>query len=224
MDESREYAEHGAICIRELFSPELAQAVTYQMSRQVARFGEKMLAPPVVGNKRCYEAYCYQFPVLLTLLWGLTPRIEQATGANLLPTYSYFRTYQHGDLCRVHCDRPACEHSVSLTLGYSDDHEWALEVGRDIVPEDQRASRRGADDFGDAPFMRFSMRPGDAVVYRGVEHLHGRTRPNPNGWSAHLFLHWVDRNGPHADCAFDGKPVSGASDFRFPAEPEATSV
>jgi hypothetical protein len=25
---------------------------------------------------------------------------------------------------------------------------------------------------------------------------HGRTTPNPNGWSAHLFLHWVERGAP----------------------------
>jgi len=41
------------------------------------------------------------------------------------------------------------------------------------------------------------------VLYRGVQRRHGRTRPNPNGWSAHLFLHWVERGGPYADFAFD---------------------
>jgi hypothetical protein len=40
-------------------------------------------------------------------------------------------------------------------------------------------------------------------MYRGVNHRHGRIEPNPNRWSAHLFLHWVDANGPFADQAFD---------------------
>jgi len=47
------------------------------------------------------------------------------------------------------------------------------------------------------------MRAGDAVLYRGVNHRHGRIEPNPIRWSAHLFLHWVDANGPFADQAFD---------------------
>jgi hypothetical protein len=37
------------------------------------------------------------------------------------------------------------------------------------------------------------MNVGDAVLYRGVNHRHGRLRPNPNAWSANLFLHWIDR-------------------------------
>ena len=57
-----------------------------------------------------------------------------------------------------------------------------------------------------------AMGVGDAVAYRGVDHRHGRITPNPNAWSAHLFLHWVDPDGPFADQAFDGagepKPVN----------------
>ena len=53
---------------------------------------------------------------LTTFLWGLTRIIEQLTGADLLPSYDYFRIYQKDDFCRVHSDRPSCEHSVSLTL------------------------------------------------------------------------------------------------------------
>ena len=47
------------------------------------------------------------------------------------------------------------------------------------------------------------MGSGDAVMYQGVNHRHGRLQPNPNSWSAHLFLHWVDADGPHSDQAFD---------------------
>jgi hypothetical protein len=54
------------------------------------------------------------------------------------------------------------------------------------------------------------MSAGDAVMYRGVNHRHGRLDPNPNSWSAHLFLHWVDPNGPYADHAFDRANVEAA--------------
>jgi len=60
-----------------------------------------------------------------------------------------------------------------------------------------------------------SMNVGDAVAYRGVEHRHGRTMPNPNRWSAHLFLHWVDPQGPHAERAFDGKGAPEPVELTF---------
>jgi hypothetical protein len=60
-----------------------------------------------------------------------------------------------------------------------------------------------------------AMEVGDAVAYQGVDHRHGRTTPNPNRWSAHLFLHWVDPDGPHRDQAFDGKGTQEPVDFTF---------
>jgi hypothetical protein len=47
-------------------------------------------------------------------------------------------------------------------------------------------------------------------MYRGVNHRHGRIEPNPNRWSAHLFMHWVDANGRFADEAFDKVAVQKA--------------
>src|SRR3546814_5356521 len=96
--------------------PEVAAAMAYQISLQVRKSGGQCLAPPVITSKACYEIYCYQWPVLLTFLWAMTPKVEAIVGRPLLPSYSYFRTYQQGDVCRIHADRPACEHSVSLTL------------------------------------------------------------------------------------------------------------
>jgi hypothetical protein len=48
-----------------------------------------------------------------------------------------------------------------------------------------------------------------------VNHRHGRITPNPNGWSVHLFMHWVDRNGPHRGHAFDGKVTQAKTSFDF---------
>ena len=47
------------------------------------------------------------------------------------------------------------------------------------------------------------MQPGDAVLYRGIDRRHGRTSPNPNQWSAHLFCHWVAADGPYRHLAFE---------------------
>ena len=71
------------------------------------------------------------------------------------------------------------------------------------------------DDFGDESVSSLPMEIGDAVAYPGVTRRHGRAVPNINGSSAHLFLHWVDRDGPHAAQAFDGAGVPPRVNLSF---------
>lgn len=144
------------------------------------------------------------FTPLKFMLWGLTPFMRNMTGNNLAPSYNFFRIYRQGDVCRVHSDRPSCDHSVSLTLGYSEGSKWALDVA--TTPSLKRKSI--SDTFGAEPFSSIEMNVGDAVAYRGVEMRHGRMTPNPNTWSAHMFLHWVDLDGPYKEFAFEGDDLT----------------
>ncbi len=216
MSPSSEYGERGAVLLQRLVPAEIAHALAHQLAQKVARQGAQLLVPPSIGNKPCYELYGYQWPLLVTFLWGMTPRIAELVGRELLPTYCYFRTYQAGDVCRVHSDRPACEHSLSLTLAYADDRPWALAVADHPVDDARRKTDRGDPDFGDEPYSEHPMLPGDGVLYRGYDYRHGRPSGNPNRWSAHLFMHWISRDGPFAEDAFDRQPLLGPVDFRFP--------
>lgn len=215
MNPEHEYSRRGATLLKSLFPKEIVSAMAHQISLQVSRAGSQTLTKASLGNKPCHEASCVRWPVLETFLWGLTPRISDLTGKNLLPTYAYFRTYQQGDVCRIHSDRPACEHSLSLTLAYSDDIQWPLAVADLPFDPSESAGVTGMDHFGSTPSTAFPMSPGDAVLYRGKDYCHGRPMPNPNRWSAHLFLHWVDRDGPNANLAFDQRPMIGPIDFHF---------
>ena len=151
------------------------------------------------------ELYGHHYRPLANLHWGMTPAVTELVGKPLLPSYAYFRLYRQGDICKVHGDRHACEHSLSLTLAYADDKPWALEFSPVRIEEPYQ---RADDQFRpDELASSIAMEAGDAVLYQGVHHHHGRTTPNPNAWSAHAFLHWVDRDGPYADQAFDGQPV-----------------
>ena len=163
-----------------------------------------------------FQIYGNDYPPMQAFLWALTPAMEAVTGQRLIPTYDYFRIYREGDICRVHRDRAACQHSLSLTLDYSDDVPWPLEVGAagEAGPQDLFT-----DDFGSEATASLAMGVGDAVAYRGVEHRHGRTVPNPNAWSAHLFLHWVDPDGRFADQAFDGAGEPPPVNFTFVESP-----
>ena len=150
-------------------------------------------------RRNALEVHGRNYPPLLGLHWGLTSIVAEKVSADLLPSFSFFRLYFAGDICRVHSDRPACEVSLSLTLAYSDGLPWELCIATNLA-EDRITV---GEDFGDEPHESFVTMPGDAVLYHGSSHRHGRITPNPNRWSAHVFLQWVVRDGPHIEEAFE---------------------
>ncbi len=129
------------------------------------------------------------------LLNDLLPRIERASGLKLFPTYSYFRVYKRGDALRKHRDRPACEISATLSLGYEPDQPWPLWI----------QGRRGAASV--------LLAPGDALLYLGIECAHWR-RPFHGDRCVQAFLHYVDQNGPNAEWRFDKRPSLAAPPLR----------
>jgi hypothetical protein len=209
------YFQNGYVHLPRLVSSEVARTFM-QMIKTDTGGGALPVSSATTQNnllaRPAFEIYSQFYPPMDAFLWGLTPKMCDLTGRELLPTYCYFRIYREGDICRVHSDRQSCEHSLSLTLDYSDDAIWPLEVGSETL---DAPSAVVTENFGDAPFSSVAMAIGDAVLYQGTHHRHGRTRPNPNGWSAHLFLHWVDRNGRYAEFAFDGRAVPQPVNFSF---------
>lgn len=207
MNVTGDYQADGYALVEEFIPREVATALVQRLEADLKASGQsfdKFAQKLDLMNKPTVEISGHHYPPLLAFLWGLTPIVSHLTGRELLPSYDYFRIYSAGEILRVHSDRPSCEHSASLTLFYSDDKSWPL----DIASERTEGPDYLKDDFGEEPHASLRMMPGDAVLYQGVNHRHGRATPNPNRWSAHLFLHWVDRDGPHADHAFDAKKLA----------------
>jgi hypothetical protein len=203
MSETERYRSQGYVHLENLFPEEVLLAFYRRMERDLKAAGQPLDSRVAQGpllTRPALEVYAHHYAPMLTFLWGMTPRVAQVAGCELVPTYAYFRAYQGGDICRVHSDRPACEHSVSLTMIYSDGRPWALSVATERTETPRPVVE---DGFGEQPFASVLMKPGDGVVYQGTHHRHGRTTPNPNSWSAHLFLHWVERNGRYKEHAFD---------------------
>jgi hypothetical protein len=209
------YQDDGFVHLKNLITSEVARAFL-QMLKQDMGDGAIPLSGvtdyPNLLHRPAFELYGHHYKPMLCFLWGLTPTISAIVGRDLLPTYNYLRIYREGDVCRVHSDRQSCEHSISLTLDYSDGAEWDLEIGK---IRQEKPTSKVTKDFDGEPSQSISMQVGDAVLYRGVQLRHGRTRPNPNQWSAHLFLHWVDRIGTYADHAFDGNMDRSPVNFSF---------
>jgi hypothetical protein len=208
------YDALGYAHVRELIPVEVARAFVAAIKEDlgpapielssVTQFGAQLRRP-------AFEIYGINYRPMNFFLWALTPTISRLTGRDLLPTYNYFRIYREGDVCLVHADRPSCEHSVSLTLDYSDGEIWDFQVAAEATPRGQPLS----EDFGDAKFSSVGMNIGDAVLYQGTHHRHGRVKGNPNAWSAHLFLHYVERGGPYEEYAFDQKLRPAPVNFTF---------
>jgi hypothetical protein len=130
----------------------------------------------------------YGDPAFDGLLEYLRSSVEKHSGLRLLPTYSYFRLYKRGDVLKRHRDRKACEISLSLNIGQRPAEPWPLCV------ESERESYSA------------SLLPGDALLYRGIDLFHWREVYEGEAL-VQVFLHYVDRDGPHADKKFDGRPT-----------------
>jgi hypothetical protein len=208
------YLDDGYAHLQQILPAEVTQAFLQGLKQDLGPGAiplSRAGSHPNLLTRPAFELYGHHYKPMLYFLWGLTPIVSDIVGRELLPTYDYLRIYREGDLCRVHSDRYSCEHSLSLTLDYSDGAIWPLEVEKARSDPSSRVD----EDFGTERFASVAMEVGDAVLYQGVHHRHGRIAPNPNGWSAHLFLHWVDREGPYRDHAFDGQLNPSKVNFSF---------
>lgn len=207
--ETQSYQSRGYVLLEQLFPPAVLAVFHGKLRRDLnLKADSPFLSRTPLLTKPALEVYSRQYVPMATFHWGLTPTAARVAACDLIPTYAYFRVYQKNDVCLIHPDRDACEHSMSLTLELADEKPWALCIATEHVEVHEPASDETfheGEDYAELP-----MRAGDAVMYRGVNHRHGRIEPNPNRWSAHLFLHWVDANGPFADQAFDRVAVQKA--------------
>ena len=142
-------------------------------------------------------------PIFDSLLEQLLPNFEIASGKKLYPTYAYARLYAPGEELKIHTDRPACEISATLTLGfegsvwpiYMADHDETKSV-------ESRAGERN-EPYWLKNISCIEMDIGDAVLYRGQEKVHWRESYKEGKWQAQVFLHYVDANGPNAEWKYD---------------------
>ncbi len=151
----------------------------------------------------------YGDPIFDSLLSLGTEKMNELTGKELIPTYSYHRLYTMGTELKRHKDRASCEISTTLCVGYDNsnvdantypDWDWPMFVG----PKD---GEKGTDG------MPIHMKPGDMIIYRGDAIEHWR-EPLWGNNHAQVFLHYNEKEGQY-DIPFDGRPLLGMTgDFR----------
>ena len=120
-----------------------------------------------------------------SLAVSLLPLMEQETGLELHPTYTYGRIYWKGSTLTKHKDRPSCQYSATLCVD-NDPEPWPIYMGG----------------------KKILLNAGDMVIYKGCDIEHWR-KPYKGNQQIQLFLHYVDANGIYKDYKFDKRPILG---------------
>lgn len=182
----KEFNEKGYTLIKNALNPELRDVITqYALFDEMQDFTPDGHQVPAAHSK-------YADPAMEAMLLHLLPLMERETGLSLYPTYSFYRVYRNGDVLHPHTDRPSCEISTTVCFNYSyDDSQYTWPIIMDGNKVD--------------------MKPGDIVVYRGVDLEHSRDEFTPPGddWHVQAFLHYVDINGPFENFKFDQRESLG---------------
>mgnify|MGYP001247607182 CR=1 FL=1 len=147
----------------------------------------------------------YGDPIMDTLLSLSLTQMETLTGMDLVPTYSYHRLYTLGTELKKHSDRPSCEISTTLCLGYNNSN-----IDASIYPD---WSWPMFVKEKDGKEVAIDMKPGDMIIYRGCELKHWR-EPLKATNHAQVFLHYNEKGGEY-DIPYDSRPLLGLpSGFR----------
>ena len=166
-------------------------------------------ANPFIGTRTdkqvpgCYTKYADW--VMETLLMYMIPIMKAKTGLELIPTYTYTRVYEKGNILRRHKDRPSCEVSTTLHLGGD---EWPIFIdptgSNNVIDEEKEIHRPGAPKG-----VQVDLKVGDMLIYSGCELEHWR-EPFTGNMCSQVFLHYNHANGPYAKTnLFDGRSLLG---------------
>jgi predicted 2-oxoglutarate/Fe(II)-dependent dioxygenase YbiX len=172
----------------------------------VTELKEAVLKGNLLEDPQCPKSSAiYGTPVFDSLLEQLLPNFERVFGKKLYPTYAFSRMYAPGEELHVHRDRPACQFSATITLGFDGD-TWPIYMG------DYTEAGKGREAVTQNKEVKFltneteiKMEVGDAVAYYGMQKPHWRNPYTEGKWQAQVFLHYVDADGPYADQKYDGR-------------------
>ena len=178
-----QFKKNGYTLLKGLFDKQAVELFT-----QYALFKEGFdYSPEAHATAQVPGAHSsYGDPFAESLLLWAHEAMEENTGLNLHPTYSYYRVYRNGHTLAPHTDRPSCEISTTVCFEYQYNKEgyvWPIRMaGTDIA-----------------------MEPGDAVIYRGCDLEHSREMMDAgvNAFHVQAFLHYVDADGPYSDYRYD---------------------
>jgi hypothetical protein len=179
----------GYIKVKGLIDAQTIKTISQYFENRIHR-GEWVAKPEVSEGDASKFGY-YADPLIEVLLKQCLSAVEEQTGLELEPTYSFSRVYQENEKLLPHTDRPSCEVSVTVNVACTGDTWpiWMQYEGNDPV--------------------KCLLSPGDAVIYKGCEVTHWRRKLPKGQINVQFMLHYVDKNGPYAKYKFDKRGAIG---------------
>jgi hypothetical protein len=210
--------------IRGALSKELANFIfNYMMLQRDAvgfmlKHNKVSPANPFIGHRGDHQiprAYAkYADWVMETLLMFMIPIMKAKTGMELLPTYSYTRLYEKGNILPRHKDRQSCEVSTTMHLGGDPWPIYLDPTGADFVIGKRNTFDGSYEEPpqlkpGAPKGVRVDLKVGDMLIYAGCDLEHWR-EPFQGNVCSQVFLHYNHAKGPFAQKnLFDRRPILG---------------
>lgn len=195
-DATTQFQMQGYLHVSNLLSKDDCEVLTTELKKIVN-------SGTTIKDEQCPLSEAIRdVPVFDSLLEGLIPNLESISGRKLLPTYAYARLYAPGEELRIHTDRPSCEISATITLGFEGD-VWPIYMAdHDETKTSEKIIGEHNREFWLKNISRIDMSVGDAVLYYGQNKVHWRNKFEGK-WQAQVFLHYVDANGPNTEWKYD---------------------
>ena len=174
-----EFDKSGYFVVRNLWDPqELYRPVPAQRG-QISYWGKKddqftyqPLEQQVEGSLAVYS-----HPQYRSIQSGIRLKLEKIIGNQLYNTYYYDRYYFPGQALTVHCDRPACEISVTVNISTNLEKCWPVCI------------KKPSGEIGSV-----CLSPGDGMIYKGCERPHWRD-PMPTEYNKTWYGKKVEKEG-----------------------------
>lgn len=190
MSNVEQFEKNGCVRVDGFVDQQTISVVSQYLENKIKR-GEWVQAPCEYDPTSKYSYYAD--PLIEILLQESRHAVEETTGKELIPTYSYARVYQSGEELKPHVDRPSCEISVTINVATKGEFSPIYMQYKNNDPE------------------KHVLNPGDAVIYKGCEAKHWRQPLKEGQLNVQFMLHYVDKNGSYSSYAKDKRQDYGFS-------------
>jgi hypothetical protein len=202
----KHFDENGYVVIKNFLKKDTANLL-YEYSKLKSRrallkeaFDTKLFDKKYDGqfeDEQAPGAYSlYGDPLMDALLQNSNSFVSSVIGKKLIPTYSYWRLYITNNVLKKHKDRPSCEYSTTLCLGYDvsniedTNYNWPIYI-KSYNNEEKCVI----------------LNQGDMVIYKGCDVEHWRDAYKGLNHSQ-VFLHYNEENGKY-NIKYDGREFLG---------------
>jgi hypothetical protein len=202
------FKENNYVYVKQFMSKEMTHFL-YKYTLLKSKAIETMILSGTLPYNSFLGGFCEQVQgafgayadfAMETVLQEYLGKMEKITGLRLCPTYSYQRTYKKGHELERHKDRPSCEISATLCLGYDntdapDDYKWGMFI--------EKSGEVGLEG------KEIKLEAGDLIAYRGCDLEHWREK-YLGTQLVQVFLHYNDADGVFGEQnIYDTRPSLG---------------